>query len=60
MSFGITRDERQVVMDCPYSQQATDHGTVASSRAREMAPAVGDLLIEIQYPTSPQLLEGGR
>jgi hypothetical protein len=59
MSFGITRDERQAVMDCPYNQQDTDHGTAASS-AGEMAPAVGDLLIEIRYPTSPQLLEGVR
>jgi hypothetical protein len=56
MSFGIdsviTRDERQAVMDCRCSQQAIDHSNSGSSCAGEMAPAVGDLLIDISYLTS--------
>jgi hypothetical protein len=46
MSFGITRDQLQAVMDCRCSQQPIGHRNSGSSCAGEMAPAVGDLLID--------------
>jgi hypothetical protein len=54
MSLGITGDERQVVVDCPYSQQAIGHGNSGILLRWRDGPAVGDLLIDIQYPTSTQ------
>ena len=42
-------------MDCRCSQQPIDHRNGGSSRAGEMAPAIGNLVIDIQYPTCEPL-----